>query len=312
MSPITTQSGIFQTRVASNRVVCREHFEITLAVEGFPAAAPGQFIQVLCHEPDAFCASTEDSEAMIWSTDACPERPMLRRPFSIGGLRRTGQSTEIDIMGRVVGVGTAWLADLKAGEEVDILGPLGGAFVAPSVGESALLVAGGVGLPPIRWLGELLALGGVACRAIVGAQSEALVPLRITQPPENPAEFDYIADEFSRIKIPALITTDDGSFGLKGRVTDALKTLLDKACAPDVGVIRVYACGPEPMLKAVSEMCDECGVSCQVAMERVMGCGVGTCQSCVVPIKDAAAPDGWRYALCCREGPVFNSRVVLW
>lgn len=237
---------------------------------------------------------------------------MLRRPFSIGGLRSTGSFTEIDIMGRVVGVGTAWLAGLRRGEKVDLLGPLGGSFVAPSAGETAVLVAGGIGLPPIRWLGEVLASDGVPCLAIVGAQSKALLPLRVTHSPKNPGEFEQIADEFSRMGIPGLITTDDGSFGLKGRVTDALGASLDRLSGTAGGAFCVYACGPEPMLKAVSVLCDERGVSCQVAMERVMGCGVGTCQSCVVPVKDAGAQDGWRYALCCREGPVFDSRVVIW
>ena len=165
-------------------------------------------------------------------------------------------------------------------------------------------------MPPIRWLGERLCAVGIESRAIFGAQSRDLLPLAITQAPEDSSQFSMIAEEFSHEGIGQIITTDDGSFGLHGRVTDALGPAL--AADHDPKTLRVYACGPEPMLEAVARLCDAAGVACELALERVMGCGVGTCQSCVVPVRDAAADDGWRYALCCREGPVFESTRLIW
>lgn len=235
---------------------------------------------------------------------------MLRRPFSIGGLRAAGAKREIDIIGRVVGIGTRWIDALRIGDTVDLIGPLGGAFTPPPAGHRALLVAGGVGLPPIRWLGECLRDSGIECRAIFGAQTEDLLPVTLGKKPDTGPNFSPCVDEFSREGIDAIITTDDGSVGVKGRVTDALGPVL--AHETDSDTLHVFACGPEPMLKAVADLCLARGVPCQLALERVMGCGMGTCQSCIVPVKDTAAPDGWRYALCCREGPIFDARTLIW
>ncbi|MBK8266915.1 MAG: dihydroorotate dehydrogenase electron transfer subunit [Planctomycetes bacterium] len=310
MASLEQTSALFRSTVIRRRSVSVEHFEITLAVNGFPAAAPGQFIQLLHHEPHAFEMNQGDANLIQFNTDTISENPLLRRPFSIGALRRSGDQTEIDIIGRVIGIGTAWLDALRVGNSVDFIGPLGTPFRLPPKNARAILVAGGVGLPPIRWLGMTLTDMGVDCRAIIGAQRRELLPVIIKQKPTNFAEFQHILGDFEPHPVHVIVTTDDGSFGMKGRVTDALAPIL---CGTTEGeLVQVFACGPEPMLKAVGELCEASNVSCQLAMERVMGCGMGTCQSCVVPVKDDAASDGWRYALCCREGPVFDSRVVIW
>ncbi|HWL92289.1 MAG TPA: dihydroorotate dehydrogenase electron transfer subunit [Phycisphaerae bacterium] len=235
---------------------------------------------------------------------------MLRRPFSIGGLRREGAACLIDILGRVVGAGTAWLDALKVGDHVDLIGPLGGGFTEPPAGHRALLVAGGIGLPPIRWLGEALRNKNVECRAIYGAQSRDLMPVELASKIPDRPEFSMAMGKFSRNGILSIVTTDDGSAGMRGRVTEALIPVL--ANDPEPSRVQVYACGPEPMLKAVGSISAAHGARCEVAMERVMGCGMSTCQSCVVPVKDSRAEEGWRYALCCREGPVFDAATVLW
>src|SRR5262245_23293047 len=100
--------GIFQTRVVRHRSLCRAHFELALAVDSFPAAAPGQFVQILCRDPEEL--------------GVAPGAAMLRRPFSLAGLRITSKGCEIDIIGRVVGPGTAWLAGRASGDPVNILG----------------------------------------------------------------------------------------------------------------------------------------------------------------------------------------------
>lgn len=296
--------GIFQSIVTRHRAVCTEHFELTLSIRGFPAAVPGQFVQLLCHDTPAWTAhSTPDIGRLN-------EDPLLRRPFSIGGLRTTGDETEIDILARVIGIGTAWLDARREGDKVDLLGPLGTGFTIPPAGSRVLLVAGGVGLPPIRWLGNWLAHAGIETRAILGAQRKDLLPVAVAEDTADTHEFGMHVAEFSNQEIPSLITTDDGSFGIKGRVTEALEHAL--GADPLDGKLHVFACGPEPMLHAVAMQCQARGVRCQLALERVMGCGMGTCQSCVVPVKDSSAVDGWRFALCCREGPVFDSEALIW
>lgn len=293
---VSPDRGVFLGTVERNRRLCAEHFELTLTLRRFPEAVPGQFVQVLCRDASSACGDTDV--------------PMLRRPFSIGGLRRGGASVEIDFLGRVVGPGTRWLNERRPGDTVDLLGPLGHGFMPPQSGESALLVAGGIGLPPIRWLAERLAARGVSCDAIFGAQSADLIPLEIVQTPLPSGEMTPCAGEFARCGVLAAITTDDGSLGLRGRVTDAMKRYLDRSASSSL--LRVYACGPEPMLRAIARLCSERALPCELAMERVMACGMGTCQSCVVPVLDAARAEGWRYALCCAEGPVFAGAAIRW
>lgn len=293
MNDALPRSGIFQTRVARRRLLCDEHFELTVELTEFPNAVPGQFLEVLCHPPDGFGASA-----------------MLRRPFSIGGLRRANGTVEIDLLGRVVGPGTAWLNDRSAGDFVSVLGPLGRGFAAPLRNETALLVAGGIGLPPIRWFAETLTNTGVSCTAIVGAQRRTLLPLALVLAPSTDGGATMCVEEFARVGVPCAVTTDDGSSGLRGRVTDAMREYFRSPAARES--TRVYACGPEPMLRAVAAICAPRDVPCELAMERIMGCGMGTCQSCVVPVNDSTRPDGWRYALCCTEGPVFDARRLRW
>lgn len=285
----------FLTQVTQCRHPCREHFELTVLAKNFPAATPGQFVQVLCRDPHA---------------DFSAQGPMLRRPFSIAGMRGTESEREIDLLGRVVGPGTAWLAARKPGDVVDILGPIGRGFSMPPNGHTALLVAGGVGLPPIRWLGEFLRKNAINCVAFYGALQRDLLPILLRDAPATESVASMCVEEFARHGIACCITTDDGSCGMRGRVTDALAQYLSKPDAPET--LRVYACGPEPMLHGVAKICSARGIVCEVAMERVMGCGMGTCQSCVIPVFDRARAEGWRYVLCCNEGPVFDAATVQW
>ncbi|MEK6644824.1 MAG: dihydroorotate dehydrogenase electron transfer subunit [Planctomycetota bacterium] len=292
-----TAAKLFVAPVCGRRTLCREHFEITLRLPSFPETAPGQFVNILCRDPGAIA-------------DDGTGGAMMRRPFSIGGLHCVNDGVEIDIMGRVVGPGTAWLDALRVGDEVSLLGPLGRGFTRPAQGERALLIAGGVGLPPIRWLGEILRKTSVSCECIHGAQTRDLLPISLREEPSHDGAFTLCVEEFARDGIAASITTDDGSCGLRGRVTDSLARRLASESSPSS--LRVFACGPEPMLRAVARACAERGLHCETAMERVMGCGMGTCQSCVVEVKDSGRAEGRRYALCCRDGPVFDAATVCW
>lgn len=297
--------GIHLARVARNRTLCRDHFELTLALDRFPDAAPGQFVQVLCRPPN------EDGGALRASDDgAFATVPMLRRPFSIGGMARTADGIEIVLLGRVVGPGTAWLNARREGDAIDVLGPLGRGFSVPDVGQTALLISGGIGLPPVRWLGAYLRERGFDCLAFIGAKTRDLLPVTWSDVPPRDGAARPRVEEFARYGISSVVTTDDGSCGARGLVTDALARHL--AGVGDRSAVRVYACGPEAMLRAAAEICERANLACEVALERVMGCGMGTCQSCVVPVRAPAEANGRRYALCCTEGPVFDARQVNW
>lgn len=308
--------GIFLAKTLSRRALCREHFQVILAVDQFPNAVPGQFLQVLCSAPQSSATTHTSAPHQSTADGAKPEQNstfnglMLRRPFSIGGLRRVGNTCEIELIGRVVGPGTTWLSALEPGNRVDVLGPLGCGFTPPPPGNKALLVAGGVGLPPIRWWGQVLREQDRDCAMIYGAQSRDTLPVRLCNEPAAEGDFGLCVEEFATWGIPTMITTDDGSCGLKGRVTDGLLRYFAHSAQPLR--VSVYACGSLPMLRAVASICAARGVACELAMERLMACGMGTCQSCVLPMRDDSAGTGWHYALSCTDGPVFDASQVSW
>ncbi len=248
---------------------------------------------------------------------------MLRRPFSLAGRRDSNHSVELDLIHRVVGVGTDWLSRLKTGDTVHILGPLGNKFQLPPEDGIALMVGGGVGIPPMMYLADRLQ--GRKAVAFAGALSRNLLPLTVTDNalPRSGDDVDplYNITEFARFQIPAVIATDDGSYGYRGFVTQALQEYLRKfhtANSSENPRTIVYTCGPEPMMKRVADIANDFGLSCQIAVERAMACGMGTCQSCCIKVKKPhpALPPvpgkDWAYRLACTDGPVFTAADLLW
>lgn len=293
----TRSKGVFLARVARNESICREHYRLVLVLPEFPEAAPGQFVQLLCNEP---------SEAG-WTGGA-----FVRRPFSIGGVHRLGDRVELEILHRAIGIGTHWLARLQRDDPVSLLGPLGRPFRLPDAASTALLVGGGIGLPPLIWLAESLRAAGRPAIAFCGSRTADLLPL--TREPASDCSGDEPAlfcREFSRVGVPGLVATDDGSLGQRGVVPDVFAAWLDRH-PETVRSAVVYTCGPDRMMRAVARVCADRKLPCQVCLERMMACGMGTCQSCVVKVRDSAAPDHWRYRLCCTDGPVFDAGDVIW
>jgi len=117
--------------------------------------------------------------------------------------------------------------------------------------------------------------------------------------------------EFADCGVPVLISTDDGSLGFAGSAAQAFARYLHAHLEEDSSAV-VYSCGPDAMMHATADLAEQYNIPCQVCLERMMACGMGTCQSCVVRIRDASDPKGWVYRLCCTDGPVFDSRVVIW
>lgn len=317
MSPSSAPAHpvLVDTEVVSNAAVCEMHRRLTLRAATFPDARPGQFVQIHCaapaSRPDVVDRAPNDGEA-VPRVEAVPGIPFLRRPFSMADMRVGADGTDIDILYKIIGRGTDWMAQRRPGDRVNILGPLGHPFrIDPNV-DVHVLLGGGVGLPPIMWLAAKLAAAGQRVVAICGARSAPWLPAHVVSgaPRDGEALPLVRAREFG--DAPVLVTTDDGSMGLRGTVVDGFRAW--RQAAPDAARARLtlYACGPERMLRAVAEVAMRETLDCQVCLERMMGCGMGTCQSCVVPIRDAAASAGWRYRLCCTDGPVFDARDVLW
>ena len=213
----------------------------------------------------------------------------FRRAFSVASICSANKT--IEFIFKVLGRGTKVMAELHQGDRLDILGPLGNGFTLPKKSEQAIMIAGGVGFPPPLYLATEMVRKGYDPRSIeffYGGRSK----------------LDLI--EKSRIKklgVNFHPTTDDGSFGAKGLVT----VLAEKTIAlSDPGKTRLFACGPEPMLKAVDDLGSKYGVAGQLSLEAPMPCGVGICLGCVVKLTAGG------HARVCTDGPVFEiGEVVL-
>jgi dihydroorotate dehydrogenase electron transfer subunit len=311
----------FVSTVIANRFLCREHYRLVLRVADFPATEPGQFVQISCcpmdveQEPDAEHTRNESEFPKITGFDLCAPQAVLRRPFSLAGRRDTQAGVELEIIHRVVGIGTDWLSKLAAGDAVHLLGPLGNRFALPPQGTPAILVGGGVGIPPMLYLAQKLA--GRAAVAFCGALSRDLLPFTLSEPKIRPSSTgddlvfpEPIVAEFAVHGIPSVITTDDGSFGFRGFVTQALERYLD--ANPSAKPL-IYTCGPEPMMKRVADIAANRGLQCQIAVERAMACGMGTCQSCVIKVRrPMVSGRDWVYKLACTDGPIFEGAELLW
>ena len=309
---------MFTAEVLANERICDEHYRLILELPAFPPTQPGQFVQLLCRPP----GEPVPPQPVQWADGQAPQftqadllgrQPMLRRPFSLAGRRGiAGGPVELDIICRTVGVSTRWLSEVSAGAPVSVLGPLGNGFNIHADKPAATLVGGGAGIPPMLYMAEALAAAGKRTVAFRGAQTASLLPLGLApgaQVSSDGTPGACIA-EFAAFGADAAVATDDGTLGATGLVSDVFERWLDGG---RVGAeeLAVYSCGPEPMMRAVGEICIARGAACQLSLERVMACGMGTCQSCVCKVR-ADSANGWAYKLCCADGPVFDAGEIVW
>ncbi len=216
--------------------------------------------------------------------------PLLRRPLSIHDARDDGT---VCFLYRKTGKGTELLSMLKAGESIRILGPLGNGFTWRQ-DSACILVGGGMGIAPLLFLSKRLKHSGSTFCVILGAATA----------------HDLACIESFRAISPKdslFFTTEDGSMGKQGLVTDILKEFLDRSHGNGNG-LRVMTCGPWPMMKAVASMCSRNRIACQVSLEAHMACGTGLCLGCAVP----TAGDKAGYIHVCREGPVTDAENIRW
>ncbi len=267
----------YKTIVLSNQEISPGYCRMRILAPGFGATArSGQFI-------------------MFRVQRSLP--PLLRRPF---GIFRTGSlppdcegqppKEYVEILYKVVGEGTSLMRRLHEGDRVEVLGPLGRGFDEGPSGEEKILVGGGIGLVPLYMLARSL-VGASPVRLLMGGRTRDDI-LAVT--------------EFERLGVQTYVSTDDGSLGEEGLVTEVLKRKLAKY--PGAGV---YACGPMPMLEAVQKICAAHKVPLQVSLEALMACGVGACLGCVVKGK-GHSEETPRYLCTCKEGPVFRAEQLDW
>jgi len=252
-------------RILKNELIAPDFYRIrVLSPYLAKNSKPGQFVEVRC---------SQDLE------------PLLRRPLGVHRITEDG----IEMLYEVVGKGTGLLSRKVKGDTVDIIGPLGTGFDLSAVSHSlnTVLVAGGVGVAPLLALAECLA-NRKNIIVLIGACKKFHV---------------LCENDFKKLGAKVSVSTEDGSKGKKGLITDLLKNLL---AADRLPLTTICACGPSGMLKAVASIAKAAQISCQVSLEERMACGVGVCLGCPVKTKSEG------YKMVCKDGPVFNAEEIAW
>lgn len=271
--PLRDKDELYKGVIIANEEIAPGHFLISISLPGrFPRPKPGQFVMI---KPDR-------------RSDL-----LLSRPVSVYGFQDGRDCKTVKLFYRIVGKGTEQLSLMSSGSLINLLGPLGNCFIIPQQATRILLVAGGMGIAPLTYLASEIDNGVFGkpdnqeriVIGYVGAQS---------------ADRIICIDEMQKKCSNTAISTDDGSFGCSGLVTDMLLNDLIDYKAEDTAV---YACGPEPMIKCISGMLIRRKIFCQVSVEQRMACGIGACLGCAVKVR---TPKGMSYRRTCKEGPVFS------
>ena len=239
----------------------------------------------------------------------CDPLLAMRRPLSI--MRVDPKQGWVDFLYKAVGRGTRLLAQRKTGEAISLLGPIGQPFIPSPNRPRALLLGGGVGMPPMIFLAEhLKQLGGFSPLALLGSEA----PFPFTQQPSRilvPGIPDGVIGAMPLLEdwgIPSRLASLQGYAGCyEGYITDLARHWLDALDDAQRGEVEVFSCGPHPMLQAVARLAKEYGLPCQVSLEEYMACAVGGCAGCVVQVETDEGPAMKRV---CVDGPVFDARSV--
>lgn len=248
-----------KAQVVNQEKLAEGVYSMVLSTKASEYAIPGQFISIF---------SNNGSK-------------LLPRPISICEIDKSAGT--LRVVYRVVGEGTTEFSKLTAGDEVEVMGPLGNGF--PLEGDKAIVVGGGIGVPPMLELAKQLP-GTVT--AVMGYRNDDM----------------FLTEEFTDVAAELIIATDDGSVGVHGTVVDAMK---ENELNADV----IYACGPKPMLRGVAEYAKEHGIKCYVSMEERMACGVGACLGCVCQSTEKDDHSHVNNKRVCKDGPVFLSTEVV-
>jgi dihydroorotate dehydrogenase electron transfer subunit len=262
-------------KVIFNREISPGYLIMSVSVpEGFEIPDPGQFV-------------------MIKFRDRLD--PLLGRPLSVYAFERQRNGGVFEVLYRASGKGTNVMSKLHEGDDIELLGPLGTGYHMPSSISHVVLIAGGMGVAPITYLAyhyrrRISSFLKITC--YLGSKSS-----------DNLLGLERLQDLCTEV----IITTDDGSMGTCGFVTDAFCQDLEYYQKEDTFI---YACGPKPMMKCLADYLGESAVSCQVSLEERMACGVGACLGCAVSLKNRMG--NTYFGRVCKDGPVFNIRHINW
>ncbi len=260
--------------------------QLTDAVLRDQSPAPGGYRRLVLEAPEV--AGTARPGQFLHVRIPNLPSSALRRPFSICQVR----ADEVELLYKCVGAGTDALARLAAGTRVSLLGPLGNGFPPLPEGRRPLLVGGGYGVAPLLFLASRLPR---AALLFAGGRSRSDLLLRA---------------EFEALGWGSRWTTEDGSFGQQGRVTDALDRWHAEAGEAECRSAALFVCGPDGLLRAVGERAVRWDCPAWLSLDKHMGCGIGACLACVQALRN---PDGsTRIGRVCREGPVFEAREIVW
>jgi dihydroorotate dehydrogenase electron transfer subunit len=224
--------------------------------------------------------------------------PLLRRALAV---YRTEGPRELSFLYQVLGRGTAALATLRRGDQVEALVPLGNTWpvedlASAPVERRAVVVAGGIGSASVLMLCDELSRRGIDTQVFVGAASLTVA-------------LGCGLEDFRALPLPLTITTDDGSLGQRGLVTAPLEAHLENSGSADA---RIYTCGPWAMMRRVAEIASKLEIECYASLEAPMGCGFGVCVGCVVAVKTDGPPGYGSYKRVCVDGPIFPAETVRW
>lgn len=270
-------------------------------------AQPGQFVNLYL-EGLGSGASFERS--------SLPMAALLPRPFSVAkivplrkGAIQSDTPQAFSVLFDIRGIGTNWLAQLTADVPVRVSGPLGRGFWLPEGIKTAVLVAGGIGVAPFPFLAEKLKSQGIETILLIGAKTKEKLPfdpVRAEFPllrNDKPLSY-WSVDEFETIGIRSAIALEHSEEGFfPGTVIQLFEAWI--GTQKELNDVVVYGCGPIPMLRELIQVVESYGLHCQVSLEERMGCGMGICFGCPIPVKDGS------YKLCCTDGPVFEARELM-
>jgi dihydroorotate dehydrogenase electron transfer subunit len=277
-----------RAQIAFNRPLSSRYRHLGILAPGFPRAfAAGQFAMV---RPP-------------FATD-----PFLPRAFSIYRMSSADEDTPVvEILYQVIGKGTQCLSRMEPGQRIELLGPLGNAFAVPERLDTPVLVAGGIGVPPIAALAAALAKRRRSQATGTPGSAEGYPQTIRVFLGGKTADDVLCVKDFEAAGATLAAATEDGSLGARGLVTDLLEPFLRGARS---SATAVFTCGPPGMLAAVARLAEQHGVPCQASVEENMACGFGACMGCAVEVRTHG--DGPRYKLVCKDGPVFDSRELVW
>ncbi len=309
----SSDKGVFEAIVSSNKHIGHRFYKLRLEFSGDGARAfadfsPGQFAE-LDLSGTALPSVENIPEDLL---DTAGRKILLRRPFSFTDVTAERNKTFAELLYCIVGPATLRMTTLSAGDSLSVIGPLGNGFSVPDDKKTALLIVGGMGAPPLLHLAKHLTADARATRieviAFAGAKTAKELPFE-GQLDEISQQLGFSIPEFAKYGIESIVATDDGSAGHHGFITDCLAEWLGQTDLAAKDTV-IYSCGPEAMLAKVAKIAKDKNIDCQLSMERRMACGIGLCQSCAVECRVSDSNETV-YKMCCKDGPVFDSREVV-